>query len=165
MIFYLLFPEISVSSGSISIQSSGDLSKLFLSVVQALYSTNFPAAYFVGYVIIDTVLSLQKSKRLIYKRIEKRLILMLQLAIVFFFFFPLIFVVAAEVFWNRLGLESLFFLKHLAPHISVFIGSMLIYRSYVKAPLGLLQFHRLQKLIVINKAGLLLYSHDFLQSG
>ena len=164
MIFYLLFPEISISSTSSSIQNLGDLGNLFLSVIQALFSTNFPAAYFVGYVIVDTLLSLQKSKRKIHKRIEIRLILMLQLAIVFFFFFPMIFVVTAEVFSNNFTSELFFFLKHLAPHISVFMGSLLIYRSYVKAPLGLLQFHRLQKLIVINKAGLLLYSYDFNQT-
>jgi hypothetical protein len=164
MIFYLLFPEISVSSSSSLLQNSGDIGNLFLSVIQALFSTNFPAAYFVGYVIVDTLLSLQKSKRKIHKKVEIRLILMLQLAIIFFFFFPMIFIVTAELFSNRFTSELFFFLKHLAPHISVFMGSLLIYRSYVKAPLGLLQFHRLQKLIVINNAGLLLYSYDFEQS-
>jgi len=164
MIFYLLFPEVSITNSGSSIQNITNLSTLFLSVVQILFSTNFPAAYFVGYVIIDTLLSLQKSKRKIHSRMEKKLILMLQFAIIFFFFFPMILVVTAEVFRNNASSELLFFLQHLAPHISVFIASLLIYRSYIKAPLGLLQFHRLQKLIVINKAGLLLFSYDFDQS-
>ncbi len=161
MIFYLLFPEISITNDGSSIQSITNLGTLFLSVVQILFSTNFPAAYFVSYVIIDTLLSLQISKRKIHKGIEKQLILMLQFAIIFFFFFPMILVVTAEVFGNNTNSELFFFLQHLAPHISVVIGSLLIYRSYIKAPLGLLQFHRLQKLIVINKAGLLLFSYDF----
>ena len=76
----------------------------------------------------------------------------------------MILVVTAEVFRNNTNSELFFFLQHLAPHISVVIGSLLIYRSYIKAPLGLLQFHRLEKLIVINKAGLLLFSYDFDQS-
>ncbi|MHA1237107.1 MAG: hypothetical protein ACTSQ9_05545, partial [Candidatus Hodarchaeales archaeon] len=161
MIFYLLFPEISVANGGSSIQNITNLSTLFLSFIQILFSTNFPAAYFVSYVIIDTLLSLQISKRKIHKGIEKKLILMLQFAIIFFFFFPMILVVTAEVFGNNTNSELFFFLQHLAPHISVVIGSLLIYRSYIKAPLGLLQFHRLEKLIVINKAGLLLFSYDF----
>ncbi len=164
MIFYLLFPEISITDSSSSIQNINDLGILFLSVVQILFSTNFPAAYFVGYVIIDTLLSLQKSKRKVHKGIEKRLILMLQFAIIFFFFFPMMLVVFAEVFGNKMTSEIIFFLQHLAPHISVIIASLLIYRSYVKAPLGLLQFHSLKKLIVINKSGLLLFSYDFDQS-
>ncbi|MHA1443863.1 MAG: hypothetical protein ACTSR4_03840, partial [Candidatus Hodarchaeales archaeon] len=53
MIFYLLFPEISVPNGGSSIQNITNLSTLSLSFIQILFSTNFPAAYFVSYVIID----------------------------------------------------------------------------------------------------------------
>ena len=63
MIFYLLFPEITLANGGSSIQNITSLSTLFLSVVHILFSTNFPAAYFVSYVIIDIALITNKQKK------------------------------------------------------------------------------------------------------
>jgi hypothetical protein len=80
---------------------------------------------------------------------------------VFFYVIPLILAVIAR--FVEMSPGTIVFLRHFAPHMSVLIGSFLIYIAYVKAPLGLLQFHKLEKLMVINKSGLLLYSYDFNQ--
>jgi hypothetical protein len=147
------------------IQNDINLLSVILVAAFFLYSTNFPAAYFVGYVIVVTVFSLQKIKAKIKYTRQKSQLLMLQLSIIAFYFVPLILVVSARFLENNVNSELLVFLRHLAPHISVIIGSALIYRAYAKAPAGLLQFHNLSKLMVINKSGLLLYSHDFIPEG
>ncbi len=160
MIYPVLFPEIMSNELNIN-QNIEDLYSVVLTILIVLYTTNFPAAYFVSYVIIITLYSLQKIKSQITFRKQNSQVLILQLSIIFFYAIPLIVVVSARFLENFVNLEFIIFLQHFAPHISVIVGSLLIYRAYVKAPLGLLQFHRLKKLMVINKSGLLLYSYDF----
>ena len=160
MIYPVLFPDI-MANGLSFLENIEDLYDVILTLMILLYTTNFPAAYFVGYVIITTLLSLQKIKRQITLQKQKVQAIMLQLSIIFFFAVPLIVVVSARFLEKMINTEFVFFLQHLAPHISVIVGSWLIYRAYVSAPLGLLQFHRLRKIMVINKSGLMLYSYDF----
>jgi hypothetical protein len=160
MIYPILFPDI-MTTELIFNQNITDLYTVLLTVFILLYTTNFPAAYFVGYVIIVTIYSLQKIKSQITLEKQRTQALMLQLSIIFFFAIPLVVVVVARFMEKTANPEFHVFLQHLAPHISVIVGSFLIYRAYVSAPLGLLQFHRLRKIMVINKSGLLLYSYDF----
>lgn len=160
MIYPVLFPDIMTTELSF-VRDIEDLFAILLTVLILLYTTNFPAAYFVGYVIIVSIYSLQKIKGQITLKKQKTQSLMLQMSIIFFFAIPLVVVVSARFLENAVHPEFHIFLQHFASHISVIVGSLLIYRAYVSAPLGLLQFHRLRKLMVINKSGLLLYSYDF----
>ncbi|MHA1978446.1 MAG: hypothetical protein ACW98F_04835 [Candidatus Hodarchaeales archaeon] len=164
MIYPVLFPDI-MSKELIFPEKIEAIYDVILTLMIALYTTNFPAAYFVGYVIITTIWSLQKIKRQITFKKQKVQAIMLQLSIIFFFAVPLIIVVSARFLEQMINPDLHIFLQHLAPHISVIVGSWLIYKAYVSAPLGLLQFHRLKKLMVINKSGLLLYSYEFLPGG
>jgi hypothetical protein len=160
MIYPVLFPEI-MSDELIFMQNIEDLYSVILTLLIVLYTTNFPAAYFVGYVIVITLFSLQKIKNQITLREQEVQAVMLQLSIIFFYAIPLLVVVCSRFLEKIVNPEFHIFLQHLAPHISVIVGSWLIYRAYVSAPLGMLQFHLLKKLMVINKSGLLLYSYDF----
>jgi hypothetical protein len=127
-----------------------------------LFTTNFPAAYFISYTIIVTLFSLQKIKGQVTEIKQRTQLIFLQATIIFFYGVPILFTLIIRFTEDSLDPALLVFLRHLAPHISVIIGSFFIYIAYVKAPLGLLQFHKLEKLLVINDSGLLLYSYDFL---
>ncbi len=52
-------------------------------------------------------------------------------------------------------------LRHIAPHVGVIVGCLMIFSSYIRSPKGFLQFHRIEKLMVVNEAGLPLFSYDF----
>ncbi|MFX0051682.1 MAG: hypothetical protein ACFE8U_10370, partial [Candidatus Hermodarchaeota archaeon] len=78
-----------------------------------------------------------------------------------YYFFTMILIVGAYQFENLFYPDMLVFIRHLAPHVSVIIGSSMMYQAYAKAPTGFLQFQRIEKLMVINRSGLLLYSFTF----
>ncbi len=164
MIYPVLFPDIMTTELNF-MQNIDNLFIALQTVLILLYTTNFPAAYFVGYVIIVTLYSLQKIKYQITIKKQRTQALLLQLSIIFFFGIPLLVVVSARFLEKFINPDFHIFLQHLAPHMSVIVGSWLIYKAYVSAPLGLLQFHRLRKLMVINKSGLMLYSYDFAPRG
>ena len=162
MIFKVVFPEFTTSIEQATIVETFDLSAVIFLLINVLFTTNFPAAYFISYAIIVTLFSLQKIKDQVTEVNQKRQLIFLQATIIFFYGVPILLTILTRFTENSLNLELLVFLRHLAPHISVIIGSFFIYIAYVKAPLGLLQFHTLEKLLVINDSGLLLYSYDFL---
>lgn len=161
LFFKFLFPEFSITSETAIIVGGFDISDVIRFVIIVLFTTNFPVAYFVGYVIVISMISLQTTIHGITNPKQRTQIRMLQLSMIFFYVIPLIFAVIAR--FIGLAPETIVFLRHFAPHMSVLIGSFFIYVAYVKAPLGLLQFHKLGKLMVINKSGLLLYAYDFNQ--
>ncbi len=162
LIFKFLFPEFSITSETIIIEGAFDISDIIRFILIVLFTTNFPTAYFIAYVILVSTLSFQAITREIIDKRKKNQIQLLQLSMMFFYVIPLILAVTAR--FIELSPDIIVFLRHLAPHMSVLIGSFLIYIAYVKAPLGLLQYHKLEKLMVINKSGLLLYSYDFNQT-
>ncbi|MHA2053500.1 MAG: hypothetical protein ACW99F_07885 [Candidatus Hodarchaeales archaeon] len=161
LIFKFLFPEFSITSETTIIEGVFDVSDVVRFIFIVLFTTNFPTAYFIVYVIVISFRSLQATIQEIQDKRRKTQIRMLQLSMIFFYVIPLILAVIAR--FVEMSPGSIVFLRHFAPHMSVLIGSFLIYIAYVKAPLGLLQFHKLEKLMVINKSGLLLYSYDFNQ--
>ncbi|MHA2173773.1 MAG: hypothetical protein ACXABI_03025 [Candidatus Hodarchaeales archaeon] len=161
LIFKFLFPEFSITSETTIIEGVFDVSDVVRFIFIILFTTNFPTAYFIVYVIVVSFRSLQATIQEIQDKRRKIQIRMLQLSMVFFYVIPLILAVIAR--FVEMSPGTIVFLRHFAPHMSVLIGSFLIYIAYVKAPLGLLQFHKLEKLMVINKSGLLLYSYDFNQ--
>lgn len=161
LFFKFLFPEFTITSETAIIEGAFDISDVIRLIIIALFSTNFPTAYFIGYVILISMISLQATLHGIHNPQQRTQIRLLQLSMLFFYVIPLVFAVVAR--FIEFTPEITVFLRHLAPHMSVLIGHFFIYFAYVKAPLGLLQFHKLEKLMVINKSGLLLYSYDFNQ--
>ncbi|MFX0015862.1 MAG: hypothetical protein ACFFB2_15240 [Promethearchaeota archaeon] len=134
---------------------------LILLILNFLFSTNFPVSYFVIYVILVTLISLRRIKNNIDDKAQKRQVTLMQWTIILYYFVTLIVVASAYQLENIIDPVTVVFLKHIAPHINVIIGSLLIYEAYVHAPVGFLQFQQIEKLLVINRSGLLLFSYDF----
>ncbi len=134
---------------------------LILIIINYLFSTNFPVSYFVIYVIVVTLRSLRRIKRNIDDKAQKTQVMLMQWTIVLYYFVTLVVVASAYQLAHLMDPVTVVFLKHIAPHINVIFGSLLIYQAYVKAPVGFLQFQRIEKLLVINRSGLLLFSYDF----
>ncbi|MFX1283181.1 MAG: hypothetical protein ACFFB5_05975 [Promethearchaeota archaeon] len=134
---------------------------LILLIMNFLLSTNFPVSYFVIYVIIVTLRSLRRIKRNIDDETQRNQVMLMQWVIVLYYFVTLVVVASAYQLAYLMDPTTEVFLKHIAPHINVIIGSLLIYQAYVKAPVGFLQFQKIEKLLVINRSGMLLFSYDF----
>ncbi len=141
-----------------------EVSPLILSLQNFLFSTNFPASYFIIYVVVVTLRSLRRIKASIDDTAQKKQISLMQLAIVFYYFLTMIVVAGGYQLAELLDPVTVVFLRHIAPHISVIIGGIMIFQAYVKAPIGFLQFQKLEKIMVINRSGLLLFSFDFRSS-
>ncbi|MHA1968290.1 MAG: hypothetical protein ACW964_10855 [Candidatus Hodarchaeales archaeon] len=154
VIFKVIFPEI------IPVSSQIDSSSLILLILTLLVSTNFPASYFVIYVIIITLFTLSEVKKGTFG-IQRKQITYLQLTVLSYYGYTTLIVVIGYVFSDFFDPNLTVFLRHIAPHFGVILGSILILTSYLRSPAGFLQFHRLEKLIVVNLAGLPLFSYDF----
>ncbi len=139
-----------------------EISPLILLSKNFLFSTNFPASYFIIYVVVVTLSSLRRIKGNIDDPAQKKQVSLMQLAIVFYYFLTMIVVAGGYQLAELLDPATVVFLRHIAPHISVIIGGVMIFQAYVKAPIGFLQFQKLEKIMVINRSGLLLFSYDFL---
>jgi hypothetical protein len=162
IIYQMIFPGSIDERNIIVIQQGGvDMYSIILLLLNFLFSTNFPVTYFVIYVLIISSVSLFKIKKLIQDEAQKKQVMFMQLTIVFYYFFTMVFIVTAYQLEDLFDPNMLVFVRHLAPHISVIIGSMMMYQAYAKAPTGFLQFQRIEKLMVINRSGLLLYSYTF----
>ena len=85
----------------------------------------------------------------------------MQWTIILYYLNTLVLVVGAYQLEDLLDPIIVVFLKHIAPHISIIFGGILIFQAYVKAPVGFLQFQNIEKLLVINRSGLLIFSYDF----
>ncbi len=154
VIYKVIFPEI------IPVSSNIDSSSLILLILTLLVSTNFPASYFVIYVVIITFFTLSEVKKGTFG-IQRKQIMYLQLTVLSYYGYTTLIVVTGYVFSNFLDPNLTVFLRHIAPHFGVILGSILILSSYLRSPAGFLQFHKLEKLMVVNLAGLPLFSYDF----
>lgn len=154
IIWKVIFPEI------IPITSLIDSSSLILLILTLLVSTNFPASYFVIYVVIITFFTLSEVKKGTFG-IQRKQIMYLQLTVLSYYGYTTLIVVIGYVFSDFFDPNLTVFLRHVAPHFGVILGSILILTSYLRSPAGFLQFHRLEKLMVVNHAGLPLFSYDF----
>lgn len=162
VIYSMIIPEIFTQGDLIIIpEDSPDILILIFIFLDMLFSSNFPVSYFIIYVIVVTLRSLQRTKSLIQEEAQKKQVLFMQLAIIFYYLVTMILVVTAFQLEGFLDPAIRVLLKHIAPQVSVIIGGVMMYQVYVKAPLGFLQFQPLEKLMVINRSGLLLYSYDF----
>jgi hypothetical protein len=161
IIYQMLFPGIIDPENIQAVQQGWNAYAVLLLFMNILFTTNFPATYFVIYVLIISMASLYKIKKLIQEDLQKRQVFLMQLTIIFYYFFTMILIVGAYQFEDLFYPDMLVFIRHLAPHISVIIGSSMMYQAYAKAPTGFLQFQRIEKLMVINRSGLLLYSYTF----
>jgi hypothetical protein len=85
----------------------------------------------------------------------------MQWSIILYYLVTLVVIVTAYQLEDLLNPNLAVLLKHIAPHINVILGGIMIYQAYVNAPVGFLQFHNIEKLLAINKSGLLLFSYDF----
>ncbi|MFX0125288.1 MAG: hypothetical protein ACFFAE_16795 [Candidatus Hodarchaeota archaeon] len=161
IIYQILFPGIIDPENIQTVKQGWVIYSIFLLFLNILFTTNFPATYFVIYVLIISMASLYKIKKLIQDDLQKKQVFFMQLTIVFYYFFTMILIVGAYQFEDLFYPDMLVFIRHLAPHISVIIGSSMMFQAYAKAPTGFLQFQRIEKLMVINRSGLLLYSFTF----
>ncbi|MFX0125607.1 MAG: hypothetical protein ACFFAE_18435 [Candidatus Hodarchaeota archaeon] len=134
---------------------------IFLLFLNFLFSTNFPASYFVIYVIIVTLSALRRIKHSSEDKIQKRQVTLMQWSIILYYLVTLIVIAGAYQLEDLLDHNIAVVLKHIAPHINVILGGIMIFFAYVRAPVGFLQFQNIEKLLVINKSGLLLFSYDF----
>ncbi|MFX0184125.1 MAG: hypothetical protein ACFE95_13665 [Candidatus Hodarchaeota archaeon] len=162
VIYQMIFPGI-IDEGNLIViqQEGGDMYAIILLLLSFLITSNFPASYFVIYVLIISLVSLYRIKNLIQDEAQKKQVIFMQLTIVFYYFFTMVFIVTAYQFEDLFDPNMLVFVRYIAPHISVIIGSMMMYQAYAKAPTGFLQFQRIEKLMVINRSGLLLFSYTF----
>ncbi len=126
-----------------------------------LLSTNFPAPYFVIFVIIVTLGALRRIKICVEDDAQKKQITLMQWTIILYYFITLVLVVGAYQLEGFLDPNIVVVLRHIAPHISVIFGGIAIFQAYVNAPVGFLQFQNIEKVFVINRSGLLLFSYDF----
>lgn len=160
VIFKVMFPEIIFfvsQASSIEIQN---LYTLILFILRILISTNFPATYFVIYVVIVTYWNLSKVKKTTHDR-RRRQITFLQLTVLSYYCYTTAIVVTGYMLRYILSPDTTVLLRHIAPHLGVIVGSFMIFSSYIRSPAGFLQFHRIEKLMVITHAGLPLFSYDF----
>lgn len=134
---------------------------LILLFLNFLFSTNFPASYFVIYVVIVTLRALRRIKNSIEDETQKKQVTLMQGSIILYYLITLIVVAGAYQLEDLLDPIIVVVLKHIAPHISVIFGGIMIFQAYVKAPMGFLQFQNIEKLLVINRSGLLLFSYEF----
>ncbi|MFX0084682.1 MAG: hypothetical protein ACFFAU_03330 [Candidatus Hodarchaeota archaeon] len=160
IMFKIMFPEIISFSPHNFISWFQYNSTLITLVLSFLVTTNFPASYFVVYVVIVTFFNLSKIKGNT-SDVQKRQITFLQMTVLSYYGFTTMIVVVGYVFSNFFTPDITVFLRHLAPHLGVIIGSILIFTSYIRSPAGFLQFHRIEKLMVVSHAGLPLFSYDF----
>ncbi|MFX0150796.1 MAG: hypothetical protein ACFFAJ_08460 [Candidatus Hodarchaeota archaeon] len=161
IIYQMLFPGIIDPENIQAVQQGWNAYTILLLFMSILFTTNFPATYFVIYVLVISMVSLFKIKKVIQDDLQKKQVSFMQLTIIFYYFFTMILIVGAYQFENLFYPDMLVFIRHLAPHVSVIIGSSMMYQAYAKAPTGFLQFQRIEKLMVINRSGLLLYSFTF----
>ncbi|MFX1507163.1 MAG: hypothetical protein ACFFDC_13870 [Promethearchaeota archaeon] len=130
-------------------------------IINFLFSTNFPASYFVIFVIVVTLGALRRIKRSSEDEHQRRQVTLMQWSIILYYLVTLVVIAGAYQLEELLDPNLVVVLKHIAPHINVILGGIMIYQAYVKAPVGFLQFHNIEKLLAINKSGLLLFSYDF----
>jgi hypothetical protein len=138
-----------------------EVNTIYFVIINFLFSTNFPASYFVAFVIIVTLRALRRIKRSTEDENQRRQVTLMQWSIILYYLVTLVVIVTAYQLEELLDPNLVVVLKHLAPHINVILGGIMIYQAYVKAPVGFLQFHNIEKLLAINKSGLLLFSYDF----
>ena len=134
---------------------------IYFLIINFLFSTNFPASYFVVFVIIVTLAALRRIKRSTEDENQRRQVTLMQWSIILYYLVTLVVIAGAYQLEDLLDSNLVVVLKHIAPHINVILGGIMIYQAYVKAPVGFLQFHNIEKLLAINKSGLLLFSYDF----
>lgn len=158
MMYQLILPEFSAIT---DFSTSLEANTIILFFLNFLFSTNFPASYFVLYVIAVTLKSLRSIKINIDDKAQKKQVSLMQSAIIFYYLTTLIVVAGAYQLADLMDPTTLVFLRHICPHISIIFGGLMIYQAYAKAPVGFLQFQKMEKLMVINRSGLLLFSYDF----
>ncbi|MHA2247360.1 MAG: hypothetical protein ACXADY_20605 [Candidatus Hodarchaeales archaeon] len=161
IMYQLILPEIFTLIQITELPTALEPNTLILLFLSFLFSTNFPLSYFVIYVIVVTLKSLVGIKRNITDEVQKKQVSLMQLTIIFYYFVTLIVVAGAYQLATLMDSVTLVFLRHIAPHITVIIGGIMIYKGYATAPVGFLQYQKIEKLMVINRSGLLLYSYDF----
>lgn len=165
IMYQLIFPNVfATREFSFDFSNMLEPSKVFLLFLNFLLSTNFPASYFVMYVLIVTLRSLRRIKKIVDDETQKKQISLMQLTIIFYYLITLVIVAGAYQLAELLDHVTLVFLRHIAPHISVVIGGIVIFLAYARAPVGFLQFQRMEKLMVINRSGLLLFAYDFVKT-
>ncbi len=118
-------------------------------------------ALFLIYVSGMTIRSLNVIKKGAFHPQQRKEAFSLQLVIIFYYVITTIFISASYQLADFLSAENIVIFRHVIPKWSVMIGSVILVLNYARARAIFLQFHRLEKLLVINKAGLLLFSHDF----
>jgi hypothetical protein len=150
-----------VFSPSSGVEMTNQNLAIFKAIADFLLTTNFPASYFVIYVIVISYRALSRIKSLVINKDRKKQILYLQLTLFCYYFVTMILIVVSYQLETLFSPTMLVFIRHLAPHISIIIGGGLVYQSYVKAPVAFLQFQRMEKIMVITRSGLLLFSYDF----
>lgn len=161
-VYLFLFPDFFTNQAqSADLTGLGGIIPIVMSLLQFLYSTNFPAPYFVFYVLIVTLFTLQRIKSLVDDPQRKKQISYLQMTILFYYCNTGLIIIVVYQLRGLLDPSSYVLLRYFVPHLSTIIGSYFIYKAYVMAPIGLLQFQRMEKIMVISRTGLLLYSHDF----
>ncbi len=163
LLYHSIIPETVNISELTPPLMTNDVQELFYFFLSFLFSTNFPAPYFVGYVVIITLYSLNQINKLIapHEKIQKRQIKLMEYSIIFYYLFTLLLVVSGNILRNITPPDVQVFLKHFAPHITVLLGHYTMFQAYVKAPIGFLQFQRNEKILVMNQSGIPLFSYDF----
>jgi hypothetical protein len=161
ILHHLLIPDLILQLSSFNSNAGAPSFNLGLTMLQFLITTNFPAAYFVIYVVIITLVKLTRIKKTMSDTEQKRQIFLMQLTIIFYYCFTLITVVISYQLSEFLEPDILILLRHIIPHLGVIAGGVMIFQAYIRAPVGFLQYQRVEKLLVVNKAGLLLFSYDF----
>ncbi len=125
-------------------------------------SFGYISAVFLIIFLIEQIRGLKEIKRLVKNRVQKRQVFLMQSALVFYYLITVFFSVPGKLSsWSFLPEDVQIFLTYVAPRISVMIGNVLIILAFATVKRAFLQVQRLEKLLVMTKFGLPLYTHDF----
>ncbi|MHA2365465.1 MAG: hypothetical protein ACXAC7_16025 [Candidatus Hodarchaeales archaeon] len=116
------------------------------------------------FVLIFMVLIIQKLYGIYRQSIDneqKNLIRWLIVTVIFYLINPA-WMVGFAYQLNNSQPEFKVFMRHIAPQISIILGNIVFFYSYVRTKVGLLQLQIMERLFVIETSGILLFTHDFL---
>ncbi len=135
----------------------------FLSMVVLLI-----APFFLVSVTIIGCYVLQNCKSYTYDKKHRQQLTLMQLSLMFFFLFTSIYITTSNLVVPYLGLTpnqvQLFLV--LPQDVSLSIGAVLLWLAYARSTrVAFLQPQRIHKLIVVNYAGLPIFSYSFLDVG
>ncbi|MDH5402478.1 MAG: hypothetical protein OEY49_08305 [Candidatus Heimdallarchaeota archaeon] len=127
-------------------------------------SMGFIPVIFLLYVVVVSIKGLLKIRKEVLDPVQKSQINRMILTIIFYYFVTSNLIGFSHQSPFPLSDETTLLLRTILPKYSIIIGHFIMYRTYAKAKVAFLSYQKMEKLLVISKEGLPLYSYDFISS-